>query len=378
MAAEYAFKNLDRLKLTLNEGLAVSLLNLFSKYRRVELCEKIVRSTLPNIMKDFPIREWHLAPLVTAYTATGRMEDAIRVFAEIRDANIQQSTLRRYQSPIAPSYTAFLDAFASADDVQRGMESLNRILDADTGDVRVPVELVNAVLKACVLFGLTPELRSLDKRIFNAYAEEPSTAVIPDITTFNILLSANLPLETSNPPGAHSADVTVEQIVDAQRLMEMLKTDFVYLAPTLATYTSLAESYVRGPAETWELAFDYLEEMKHFDMAPPAKLYLGILNRLVTPPPGTAEEDAYLQSRAEDRRITLILQEMAALGYLGRLRGRDGGRSILSRDMRSLVGEERIEHVLQNLYKGRPQDRLRSQTAAQQRRQQQDDKWSHR
>ena len=356
-----------------DEGLAVSLLNLVSRHGKVEHCEKLVNVSIPKILKGSPLREWHLAPLVTVYTAAGRLEDAIRKFSEIRALNVKHSDTRRHQIPIAPSYTAFLDGLTTIEQTAATCRAVVNLLEAEEPSAKVSTELVNAVMKACVHHGMLVELQDLETRIFSMIAKGSPRAIQPDITTFNILFSANLPLETSNPPGAHAADITSEQIEHSQRLMEVLKGTFAHLQPTKTTYANLAETYVRGPEETWELVFDYLEEMKHFNIAPPAKLYLGILNRLVTPPAGSAEEDVYLQSKAEDGRITLILQEMAVLGYLGKLPGRDGGRSILSRDMRNLIGEDRIAHVLQNLYKGR-QTWLDSQTSAQRRSMEQKDK----
>lgn len=385
VSAEVAYEELVRLQVQPDEGLATQLLGLFSRHRKLELCERLVRKTLPSILTDTTLREWHLAPLCAMYISASRWEDALKVFSEIQARNAEHgwvgppNTTRRKAllSPLAPSYTCFLDGMTTLEEVKAGHSRLLSMLDFENlghtseaaSALQVPIELVNAVLRACLAHGLIDEMRDIESAIFRLAATGSQTSPSPDIVTFNTLFAASLPLETSNPPGAHSITVSGEEISHAQRLMEVLKQDFVHLQPNAGTYAALTEAYVRGPEETWDLAFDYLEEMKHFDIAPPAKIYLAILNRLVTPPPGSTESgDAAIQAQVqvEDERITYLLQEMAVLGYLGSGSRKDARRSVLSRDMRNIVGEARIDNILKSMYKRRPTT-VSAQTAVQQR-----------
>lgn len=351
-----------------DEGLATLLLGIFARHRKPDLCERLVEA-LRLTLSGFPIREWHIAPLIAAYTSVGRYEDAIKVFAEIESDHPRHYRYKRRDGThVTPSYTSFLDGFKTVEEVQSGYKWLSeRLGKVDAVAIDIPIQFVNAVMKACIMHDMLVELREFEGILFRMLSEGAATALNPDIATFNIIFSANLPASASNPPGAHVADIPADEIEHLERLMQVLRNEFPHLKPTKATYTSLAETYARGPEETWELAFDYLEEMKYFNIAPPARLYLAILNRLVTPPPESASEDPYVyaQSQTDRHRVGLILQEMAALGYLSPKSSRERGRSTLSREMINLIGEDSIEDVLSNLYKRGKQTWLDSQTQAQ-------------
>ena len=351
------FNRISRSGLELDEGLAIGLLNLFSRYALVEACEELVKTHLRPILAGSPIREWHLSPLLAAYMSVGRLVDAIRVFEEIKNAVI--SPLSSVGVYAEPSYRLFLEGLKTAQQSLRASTMLEEILDdmpARIGQSKLPIQLVNAVLSACNRHSLPQDFRRLSLRIFKSAPASAGPKI--DIDTFNILLANCLPI--ANAGGLSDLDRIYSDTSAAEALIKTLKSDFTHLSPNETTYETTIQVYLQAEGESWDLAYNYLEEMKHFNIKPSSNIYIAFLHRQLDEVQNlrdalddSNEEQAksILASQAkQDHRITILLQEMAVLGYLGG-RSRNGfTRQVLDRVTRDRIGLNRIERIIEGSF----------------------------
>lgn len=399
-----AYERLVRMGIELDEGLAVSLLNTFSRHGAISLCEDVLTKQIAPILHGEPLKEWHIAPLVTAYTTSGRLEAAIAAFDGLRDSLPSTST-----KAADPSYHMFLAGLKTVDAVQRALEYVRTLLQDKVAGVegpRISIQLVNAVLKASDDLGMYDVHRTLSDLLLSDELQPEHLEV--DVETFNILLSRYRGHKVYDPSGQLIARGSFTAQNEVERIISVLKTKYKDIKPNYKTYETLSLLHLASKTDNWEVAFDYLEEMKHFDFLPSGQLYCAFLNKLVDegeakarqlepdlaveasideqseptsqnpsidgnePLPydssreqpstvaGKDAEDSPLPAIAiDDPRIDLLLQEMAALGYLG------GGhlgiprRNMLSADLRQKIGSDRILRAREGLFRGDARGRNR-------------------
>ena len=357
----------------MDEGLATSLLTLFSRERLVEPCEELVYTHLPRILAGSLAKEWHLAPLVAVYMSLGRIRDAIKVFDRIQYAVSVPSSSSNGSTE--PSYRTFLEGLKTADQTTRALLAIEELLDGKKSAQReqlkeIPIQLVNAVLAACNQHSLSSEVLQLSNAVFKPKPDTP--LILPDIETFNILLASCLPPPPTPPPASPTelfhllpplpaAEIGFSDLQAAEGLLETLKTDFRHLTPNEATYETIIDVYLRAEGDAWDLAFYYLEEMKHFDIMPSPFVYIEFMERQLNELDilrGRLDESEGEEARSilamqakQDHRIDLTLQEMAALGYLGVESGSGVSAQVLNRTMRHRIGDIRIRNIRQAAYR---------------------------
>ena len=367
------------------------LANLFSRHGMVDETQDIVLVRLPRAMDSSPLREWHYAPLIAAYTAANRVEAAILTFQRSL-ASIPAAA----RLALRVSYKPFVEGLQAADGrsvfdaiIQMLEERARPEDEAQRQDpvddipvtvVPLPIQLVNALLEVGIKGNpVTPsghepipvQSRQDDVARILSFILDPSAAIQgsrslprPDIDTFNLAFSSCMPMlatrsTSESPPGPEEAEAADVRIAKAEAYLDKLRNQHGHLTPNKRTYTLLVQLCLSLPVgdSNWQLAFDYLEEMKHFDIMPPASVYIGILTRLLAEQAARSSaidaEGVFGDATTEDARVDLVLQEMAALGYLGRMGKDSSGRNVLRRDLRTQIGSERITRIVDGLYRRR-------------------------
>jgi hypothetical protein len=354
--AQYAIHRLVREGADLDEGVIVSALNLFSAHGFLDECELLVNQVLPTLLQTVPLKEWHLTPLLASYMAAGHLEEAVHTYERIYQENTREFKPQSGKPVVVaqPNFRAFAEGLKTPEQALQAVQTLKKMLENRKHPP--PIQLVNGIIHACQEHQLLDAITELSEVLF----QDPSSTLAAsiDISTFNTLLSACVPPIPSRLFPSLDKNVPQSDIERAESLLTHLRSGaFLRLTPNKATYEHLIDIYLYAPfgSPTWELAFDYLEEMKHYNILPSPFVYVGLLTRLlqernaaqelargIAVPPETPESD-------NDKRIELVLQEMAALGYLGGNDPHARTHSVLSRIIRSRIGTAPLKRVNEQL-----------------------------
>lgn len=278
----------------LTEGLAISALHHFSKHGLADACESIYTQHLVPLLTEAygGVQEWHLAPLVQAHTAAGQVEKALERFGELL-----KLPSRNLAVVVRPSYRIFYDGLSHLSTVQQVLDRTTALING--GSQSVPIQLINALIRACSQHRLEKERDTLIDSVLSKHAHWPK----PDMQTFKVCVE-NCLIKRSSRPGVTSDVEKAEGIVD------IMRRDFTRIKPDRVLYELLIKLYLQGTDAQWEKAFDYLEEMKHHNYLPSAQIYVAILDKLLAISRNTKPEYG-------DARIDYVLEEMASLSYLG-------------------------------------------------------------
>lgn len=318
---------LDERNNNLSEGLAVNALNHLSKHALVDASESVYERHLLPLLEDYGgVQEWHIAPLIRVNIAAGRLDEALRRFSEL--SSLPSRNTARI---VRPSYRLFHDGLQHLSVLQHMLEQVQQWIEYRNEPI--PIQFINALLKACGQHRLNDEQRNLAERVLSRQAKYPK----PDLATFQVLLESCL-------TNHRSQDGDGSNIVRAQEILETMRTNYPNIKPDQHMYELLIRLYLQGDdaAANLETAFDYLEEMKHFNILPSAQIYAALLDRLLAV--SKATDPPY-----DDARIDLLLQEMASLSYLGG-RGEEYVRTKLPNRFYEALGKERIQQIRNAFY----------------------------
>lgn len=298
-----------------------------SKHGLVDACEEVYQRHLRPILDGYGgVQEWHLAPLVQVNITAGRLNEPIQYFKEL-----ESLPSRNAARVVRPSYRIFHMGLQHLPVVQQTLEHVQR-LDQSRLE-QLPIQLINALLKACGQHRLLDQQSDLAQRVLSRQENYPK----PDLATFHILLESCL-------ANSRTADDEISNTSKAQQILQTMRTDFSKIKPDHIIYELLIKLYLQGSdAEAnLETAFDYLEEMKHFNMIPSPQIYTALLDRLMSI---TEHSDPPY----DDARIDLLLQEMASLSYLGGKR-QGYARTKLPTRLYEALGRERINQIRDNFF----------------------------
>lgn len=213
-------------------------------------------------------REYHYAPLLEAFCATGSLAEALAVLDTMRTHGGVEPTLATarplVESMVAPGDIKWVDA---------GFDALEGLHIKGS---RIDPAAFNAVLKAAEEYG---DL----KRAIVIYRQAASFGVAPDIETFNTLLSACVKLA--------ARDQALLVLADMEHQLGPATKD-------ADTFQHLIELYLTQ--KDYEPAFQYLEEMKAARFRPSLATYEAIAATCWT---------------RQDERFKLVLEEMQMGGY---------------------------------------------------------------
>lgn len=272
------------------------------------------------------MQEWHIAPLVSANIAAGRLDEALQHFS-----NLSRLPSRNAAVIVRPNYRIFSAGLQHLSIVQHMLEQVQQRIEYH--DEPVPIQLLNALLRACGQHRLLEEQKAMAERILSKQPKFPK----PDLSTFHILLESCL-INHRSQTGDKS------DVARAQEILDIMRADYRKMKPDQQLYELLIKLYLQGGNDNTylETAFDYLEEMKHFNLLPSAQIYTALLDRLLA---GSKHSDPPYN----DARIDLLLQEMASLSYLG---GRRQGyvRTKLPTRFYEALGKERVNQIREGFF----------------------------
>lgn len=243
------------------------------------------------------IMEHHIAPLVGAYSAAGKLREAFLALDKFQEFNV--SAAPESASSIVASISK------SASDLDSAWDILSQLPRP------VNIEAVNAALQAAV------NLSDMQRAI-GIYKELGDLECAPTRQTYDILLAGCL--------GISHAEL-------GERLFEDMRSRNI--RPSIQTLSRLI--LLSLTQKTYESAFKRLEMMKRRDMVPPARVYEALVMRCV---------------QERDPRAELALEEMTICGYkpspflrnflLKREESGSGGREAGARGQEAGSGEQDV------------------------------------
>lgn len=325
-----AIEELGRSGNSLSEGLAVAALSHLSKHALADACEMVYQQHLRPLLDEYGgVQEWHLAPLVQVNITAGRLDEAVQYFTQL--CSLPSRNAARV---VRPSYRIFHMGLQHLAAVEQTLEQARNWIQ--NRQDQLPIQLINALLKACGQHRLLAEQSELAECVLAKRENYPK----PDLATFQILLESCL-------ANARSQESDTGIVSRAQQILQTMRTDFPKIKPDHIIYELLIKLYLQGSDDeaNLETAFDYLEEMKHFNMMPSPQIYTALLDGLLLV--SKRSDPPY-----NDARIDLLLQEMASLGYLG---GKRHGysRTKLPTRFFDALGKERINQIRDNFFASR-------------------------
>lgn len=279
---------------------------------------------LPLLQGYGGIQEWHLSPLVQANIAAGRLDEALQRFEELSRLPSRNTAIK-----IRPSFRMFHAGLQHLSVLQHILEQVRHWIDYR--DEPVPIQLVNALLKACAQHRLVDEQQSLAEQVLRGQAKYPR----PDLETFIIILESCL-------ISRRSENQQTSNVTRAEEVLDIMRHDYKKIKPDQRLYELLIKLYLQSTHDQWEKAFDYLEEMKHYNIIPSAQIYIALLDRLL-------EVSSHTEPKYNDARIDLLLEEMASLSYLGGRR-HEYLRTKLPNKFYEELGRDRILAIRDNFY----------------------------
>ncbi|KAG2150956.1 hypothetical protein DEU56DRAFT_880543 [Suillus clintonianus] len=248
------------LNVTPDEGLCLDVLHTAARRGLSELAADVIR-VLRLLGADW--QEYHFAPLVEALCNAGKLKDAFGTLDLMRSSNIFPTATTA--QPIYDFLKQDIDKVDSAWELLDQLRNEGKTIDRTA---------INAIIRAAI------SLSDLQRAV-GAYKSFPDYKCVPDIDTFNSLLSGCI-------AASH------RELGD--RLLLELKE--LGIKPDATTYERIIILCLTQAS--YEDAFFYLEEMKAQKFVPPRSVYDAIIRTCVA---------------AGDSRYTLALDELKQCGY---------------------------------------------------------------
>jgi pentatricopeptide repeat protein len=248
-----------------DEGLCVLILNASARHGNPGLATAVLAHFTALGIQG---REYHYAPVLEAFCATGSLPEALQILDTMRTHGGVEPTLMTAR-PLVESMVSRRDIKW----VDAGFDALEAL---HIKGQRIDPAAFNAVLKAAAEYG---DL----KRAVVIFRQAESFDVKPNVETFNTLLSACV------KAGAKDQAEIVKKDMESQLGATTKDAD---------TFQHLIELYLSQ--ENYEPAFQYLEEMKAARHRPPLSVYEGMVRKCW---------------QASDERFRLVLEEMQLGGY---------------------------------------------------------------
>ena len=251
---------LPRLRsLAIDQGAFIGLLDMARIHGRPDLVSKAMlrlSSTSPVL------KEHQLSALLGATVSAGRVPEAMKMVATIREAGF---------TPTLDMVDPLSSALSTPDLVDQAFYAAEDIVKAGA---KLDIAAINALLMASVRQGDLQRCRAIHSALDKLHIQ-------PDLDTFNLVLDCCL--------------VTGHRALGDTLVSELAAH---HLTPDATTY-GIMISLCLLP-EQYEDAFYYLERMKSDGFKPSWRTYQALLRKCV---------------QSEDKRSTLLLEEMNSLGY---------------------------------------------------------------
>ncbi len=243
-----------------DEGLCVDVLHAAAVHGLPVLASEVLQQ-LEKL--KIPLRDYHIVPLLDAFAANGDVKEAFRVLDLMRSSGSTTTidTVHSILKAIQRDTDAIDNAFAQLQEVKNEGNGVDA-----TG--------VNVIIQAAAF------LNDLQRAV-GTYKAMPSLDVKPDVTTFNLLLSACVSVGHRE-----LGDRLFSEMVDA------------LLKPNLETYKQLIALHLTQ--SDYEDAFFYLEQMKTAGLKPSYPIYDGLVRKCVS---------------MGDTRYKLAVEELEQMDY---------------------------------------------------------------
>lgn len=253
-------KVISDLNVTPDEGLCLDVLHTAGRHGLSDLATDVIR-VLRILGADW--QEYHFAPLVEAMCNAGNLKDAFGTLDLMRSSHIFPTAVTT--QPIYEVLKQNVDKVDGAWELLDKLRSEGKTIDRTA---------INAIIRAAI------SLSDLQRAV-GAYKAFPDYKCVPDIDTFNSLLSGCI-------------------IASHRGLGDRLLLDLKELGikPDATTYERIIVLCLTQA--TYEDAFFYLEEMKAQKYVPPRSVYDAIIRTCIA---------------AGDSRYTLALDELKQCGY---------------------------------------------------------------
>lgn len=248
------------LNVTPDEGLCLDVLHTAGRHGLSDLATDVIR-VLRILGADW--QEYHFAPLVEALCKAGHLKDAFGTLDLMRSSNIFPTAITA--QPIYDFLKQDIDKVDGAWELLDKLRNEGKTIDRTA---------INAIIRAAI------SLSDLQRAV-GAYKAFPDYKCVPDIDTFNTLLSGCI-------------------VASHRELGNRLLLDLKELGikPDATTYERIIILCLTQA--TYEDAFFYLEEMKAQKFVPPRSVYDAIIRTCIA---------------AGDSRYTLALDELKQCGY---------------------------------------------------------------
>ncbi|KAG2153753.1 uncharacterized protein EDB93DRAFT_1134621 [Suillus bovinus] len=248
------------LNATPDEGLCIDVLHTAGRHGLSNLATDVIR-VLRSMGADW--QEYHFAPLVEAMCNAGNLKDAFGTLDLMRSSNIFPTAITT--QPIYDVLKQDIDKVDSAWGLLDKLKSEGKSIDRTA---------INAIIRAAI------SLSDLQRAV-GAYKAFPDYKCVPDVDTFNTLLSGCIV--------ASHRGLGDRLLLDLQELG---------IKPDATTYERIIILCLTQA--TYEDAFFYLEEMKAQKFVPPRSVYDAIIRTCIA---------------ADDSRYSLALDELKQCGY---------------------------------------------------------------
>ncbi|KIK44881.1 hypothetical protein CY34DRAFT_10750 [Suillus luteus UH-Slu-Lm8-n1] len=248
------------LNVTPDEGLCLDVLHTAGRHGLSDLATDVIR-VLRNLGADW--QEHHFAPLVEALCKAGNLKDAFGTLDLMRSSNIFPTTITA--QPIYDFLKQDIDKVDGAWELLDKLRNEGKTIDRTA---------INAIIRAAI------SLSDLQRAV-GAYKAFPDYKCVPDIDTFNTLLSGCIV--------ASHRELGNKLLLDLKELG---------IKPDATTYERIIILCLTQA--TYEDAFFYLEEMKAQKFVPPRSVYDAVIRTCIA---------------ASDSRYTLALDELKQCGY---------------------------------------------------------------
>ncbi|KAJ3749045.1 hypothetical protein DFH05DRAFT_1439569, partial [Lentinula detonsa] len=248
----------QELNLSPGEGLCMAVLHTAARHGLPDLATDVFRVLR---LTGVPLQERHVAPLIEAFCRAGQVKEAFMT------VDIMQETIPILPSTLLPILEYVKKNIDTFDSTWALMDEIHK---------ERPLQLssLNIIVRAAIALG---DLQ----RAVGAYKSFPDYNIKADRDTFHLLLE-----------GAVAAR---HQALGDRILQDMKEAQIIFNSRTYELMIDLALTQ-----ETYEEAFQYLEEMKAAGFKPVESTYKALVNRCAL---------------EGDSRYTIALEEMEEMGY---------------------------------------------------------------
>ena len=243
---------------TPDEGVMLKVLDVAARWGEPDLALNV----LSVLAETAEAQEHHMTALLEAYVSAGRVPEAIKVIATMRENGLSPTI-----STIEP-IAAVLSTPEIIDQALYGIEDIHAAKEP------VDIAAVNAVILASSRLGDLRRARATQAMI-------GQIGLIPNVDTFNLVLQGCI--KASHRPLGDNI---------------MAEMEAAGVKPDQTTYESMVELCL--VPDEYEDAFFFLEKMKEEGYKPSLSVYQALLRKCAT---------------AQDKRWRLVQDEMFALGY---------------------------------------------------------------